>query len=170
MMSDKSQITSFPIRALEWYSVFDESVSGKPAKWVNDSNENIFSAVVLILSLALAVNTYLTEMAALYLAVSEWKTIADCLIAALVAFVAWSKASSAAKVSFAAAITTSAAVLSASSASSKATVAAATASAAESSQNWIASLQPARGTTLGHRVQKNWCCFHSQFAALSVDS
>ena len=48
MMSDKSQITSFPTRALEWYSVFDESVSGKPAKWVNDSNENIFSAVVLI--------------------------------------------------------------------------------------------------------------------------
>lgn len=90
MMSDKSQITSFTTRALEWYSEFDEGVSGKPAKWVNDSNENLFSAMVLILSLALAVNTYITEMDALYLDVSEWKNIAYCLIAALVAFFAWS--------------------------------------------------------------------------------
>ena len=90
MMSGKTHSTNLATRALEWYSEFDEGVAGKPAKWVNDSNENKFSAVVLLLSLALAVNTYLTEMDALYLDVSEWKNVAYCLIAALVAFFAWS--------------------------------------------------------------------------------
>ncbi len=90
MMSGKTHSTNLATRALEWYSEFDEGVSGKPAKWVNDSNENKFSATVLLLSLVLAVNTYLTEMDALYLDVSEWKNVAYCLIAALVAFFAWS--------------------------------------------------------------------------------
>ncbi len=90
MMSGKTHSTNLATRALEWYSEFDEGVSGKPAKWVNDSNENKFSAAILLLSLVLAVNTYLTEMDALYLDVSEWKNVAYCLIAALVAFFAWS--------------------------------------------------------------------------------
>ena len=88
MMSRSSP--NFASKALKWYADFDEGISGKPADWINDSNQDKFSAAILILSLVLAVNTYFSEMDSLYLDVSEWKNITYCIIAALTAFFAWS--------------------------------------------------------------------------------
>ena len=88
MMSRSSP--NFASKALKWYADFDEGISGKPADWINDSNQDKFSVAILILSLVLAVNTYFSEMDSLYLDVSEWKNITYCIIAALTAFFAWS--------------------------------------------------------------------------------
>jgi len=89
MISDMPQ-TSPVMRALKWYAGFDEGITGKPAKWVNDSNEHLFSSSVILLSLLLAINTYFTEMDSLYLEVSQWKNVLYCLITAFLAFFAWS--------------------------------------------------------------------------------
>ena len=90
MISEKGSSDNFANRALNWHHKFDEEVSGKPARWVNEDNRNQFSIAILLTSLLIAVNTFLSEMDKMYLDVSEWRNILHCLITASMSFFAWS--------------------------------------------------------------------------------
>ncbi|MEC7756863.1 MAG: amino acid ABC transporter permease [Candidatus Thermoplasmatota archaeon] len=90
MISEKESSDNFAARALYWHHKFDEEVSGKPARWVNEDNRNQFSVAILLASLIIAVNAYLSEMDKMYLDVSEWRNILHCLITASMSFFAWS--------------------------------------------------------------------------------
>ena len=83
MISEKESSDNFATRALYWHHKFDEEVSGKPARWVNEDNRNQFSIAILLTSLLIAVNTFLSEMDKMYLDVSEWRNILHCLITCL---------------------------------------------------------------------------------------
>ena len=89
MISGRSGSDSMA-RALAWYDNFDEGVSGKPAKWVNEGNRDLFSGSIILLSMVMGAYTYGAEMDSMYLEVSEWRNVVHCLVVASVAFFAWS--------------------------------------------------------------------------------
>jgi len=89
MISGRSGSDSMA-RAIAWYDNFDEGVSGKPAKWVNEGNRDLFSGSIILLSMVMGAYTYGAEMDSMYLEVSEWRNVVHCLVVASVAFFAWS--------------------------------------------------------------------------------